>query len=112
MRDLTSMLTSIPVIGLACVIDRPGYDARYREQYGRNQWQLCKTACSIAVERAAKQAARCACCASWRKEVQRTMRSAYALISSPFARNGSPFDRSRSGTLRPPRSKRVWRDSD
>jgi hypothetical protein len=56
MRDLTGMLANIPVIGVACVIDRPGYDARYRQRHGRNQWQLCKTACSIAVERAAKHA--------------------------------------------------------
>ena len=58
MTDVTQMLVSIPVTGLACVIDRPGYDARYRPQYGRNQWQLCRTAFSIAVERAAKYARR------------------------------------------------------
>lgn len=58
MEELTQMLVSIPVIGLACVIDRPGYDARYREKYGRNQWQLCRTAFAIAVERAAKHARR------------------------------------------------------
>lgn len=56
MRDLTAMLTGIPVLGLACVIDRPGYDARYRQRFGRNQWQLCRTAFSIVVERAAKYA--------------------------------------------------------
>ena len=61
MADLTQMLVSIPVIGLACVIDRPGYDARYRQQYGRNQWQLCRTAFSIAVERATKHARRLGC---------------------------------------------------
>ena len=54
MSDLTRFLTGIPVIALACVIDRPGYDARYRERYGRNQWDLCRTAFSIVVERAAK----------------------------------------------------------
>jgi hypothetical protein len=56
MRDLTGLLTRISVIGIACVIDRPGYDSRYRAQYGRQQWQLCKTAFCIAVERAAKYA--------------------------------------------------------
>lgn len=54
MADLTRFLTRIGVIGLACVIDRPGYDARYRRKYGRQQWQLCRTAFCIAVERAAK----------------------------------------------------------
>jgi hypothetical protein len=58
MRDLTRLLTSIDVLGLACVIDRVGYDARYREKYGRRQWHLCQTAFCIAVERAAKFARR------------------------------------------------------
>lgn len=56
MRDLSRFLTAIDVIGIACVIDRPGYDARYRERYGRRQWHLCQTAFSIVVERAAKYA--------------------------------------------------------
>ena len=54
MKDLSRFLTSIAVAGLACVVDRPGYDARYREKYGRRQWHLCQTAFSIVVERAAK----------------------------------------------------------
>jgi hypothetical protein len=61
MEDLTQMLLCIPALGLACVIDRPGYDARYREKYGRNQWQLCRTAFIIAVERAVKHARRLGC---------------------------------------------------
>lgn len=56
MRDLTRMLTSVDVLGIACVVDRPGYDARYRERYGRRQWHLCQTAFCISVERAAKHA--------------------------------------------------------
>lgn len=58
MRDLSKLVTTIPVIGIACVIDRPGYDARYRAQYGRRMWHLCKTAFCISVERAAKHARR------------------------------------------------------
>lgn len=58
MNDLTRMLLNINVLGLACVIDRPGYDARYREKYGRRQWHLCQTAFVIAIERAAKFARR------------------------------------------------------
>lgn len=56
MRDISSFLTGIPATGLACVIDRPGYNHRYTEKYGRDRWLLCKTAFSIAVERAAKYA--------------------------------------------------------
>lgn len=55
--DLQRMFRSTDVIALACVIDRPGYDARYREQHGRRPWHLCKTAFSILAERACKFAA-------------------------------------------------------
>lgn len=54
MSDLSRTLLSLDILGLACVIDRPGYDARYREHYGHRQWHLCQTAFAIAVERAAK----------------------------------------------------------
>lgn len=56
MQELTDLLAELPVLGIACTIDRPGYDFRYRERYGRRQWHLCKTAFSIAVERACKEA--------------------------------------------------------
>jgi len=54
--DLESLLFALPVTGLGCVIDRPGYNARYREKYGRQRWALCKTAFAVAVERATKYA--------------------------------------------------------
>lgn len=54
--DLESLLLALPVIGLACVVDRPGYNNRYREKYGRQRWSLCKTAFAVAVERATKYA--------------------------------------------------------
>jgi hypothetical protein len=38
------------------VIDRPGYNKRYTEKYGRDKWLLCKTAFAIVIERAAKYA--------------------------------------------------------
>lgn len=55
--ELTQLIVSAPVMGIACVIDRPGYDARYRAKYGKRRWALCKTAFSIVSERAAKYAA-------------------------------------------------------
>lgn len=58
MRDLNRFLTSLPVVAIACVIDRPGYDARYGRQYGARRWGLCRTAFTIAVERAVKYALR------------------------------------------------------
>ena len=56
LEDLYLLMRDAPVIGLACVIDRPGYNTRYREKYGRQRWSLCKTAFNVAIERAAKYA--------------------------------------------------------
>lgn len=47
-------MLALPVIGIACVIDRPGYNIRYKEIYQENRWHLCKTAFAIAVERTIK----------------------------------------------------------
>ncbi len=55
-ETLYQLIKTAPVIGLACVIDRPGYNARYFEKYGRKRWSLCKSAFTISVERAAKYA--------------------------------------------------------
>jgi len=61
MRTLSRMLLRCPVVGHACVIDRPGYNARYRDKYGRETWMLCKTAFSVVCERAAKYARKNKC---------------------------------------------------
>jgi len=53
-EGLYQLMVQSPITGIACVIDRPGYNARYRERYGRQRWSLCKTAFAICVERAAK----------------------------------------------------------
>ncbi len=53
-RDLDSMIEQQPFVALACVINRPGYNARYKKLYGDQRWMLCKTAFAILVERAAK----------------------------------------------------------
>lgn len=53
-EDLYCLMRDTPVTGIACVIDRPGYNARYAEKYTENRWMLCKTAFSVVVERAAK----------------------------------------------------------
>jgi len=61
MRELSEMLLSIPVVGHACVVDRPGYNHRYREKYGRQTWMLCRTAFAVICERAAKYARKNGC---------------------------------------------------
>jgi len=58
-EELANTLLAMPVLGIACAIDRPGYNARYRETYGADRWLMCKTAYAILVERAAKHAQRC-----------------------------------------------------
>lgn len=53
-EDLETTLLALPVIGIACVIDRPGYHRRYHARYGKAKWSLCRSAFEICVERAAK----------------------------------------------------------
>lgn len=56
-NDYRSFLSSVPAIGQACVINRPGYVARgYLEKHGADRWLLCRTGFDISVERAAKYA--------------------------------------------------------
>ncbi len=53
---LEDLLISLPLLGIACVVHRPGYVARYREVYRDSLWFMCKTAFTILVERSAKYA--------------------------------------------------------
>jgi len=50
---LNTFLLSLPIIGIGCVIDRPGYVARYQDRHDK-LWLMCKTALSVLVERSAK----------------------------------------------------------
>jgi len=102
MRELSKLLTSMSVIGIACVIDRPGYDARYREQYGRRMWHLCKTAFCISVERAAKYARRDT--RKLRVMPERSSKADEALLETYYAelrRSGAPFDARSAGIYAP-----------
>lgn len=53
-NSLGDLLVNIPVLGIACVIDRLGYNTKYRAKYGTRRWALCKTAFNIVAERSAK----------------------------------------------------------
>jgi hypothetical protein len=55
-EELYQLMRAVPAIGLACVIDRPGYNIRYLEKYADQRWMLCKSAFNITVERAVKYA--------------------------------------------------------
>ena len=56
LAELEMFPVSLPVIGIAAIIHRPGYVARYAERYGSRPWSMDKTAFSILIERAAKYA--------------------------------------------------------
>lgn len=51
--DLGRLVTSEHLTAVACVIDRPGYNARYQHVHAQ-RWWMCKTAFAVVVERAAK----------------------------------------------------------
>ena len=53
-ESLYQLMRNAPVVGLACVMDRPGYNHRYLDMYQQQPWLLCKTAFSVVTERAAK----------------------------------------------------------
>jgi len=54
MGELTELICSLPIVVHATVVDCPGYNRRYLQEYGPRRWSLCRTAFKIAVERAAK----------------------------------------------------------
>ena len=105
MGDLTRMLKTIPVTALACVMDRPGYDNRYRPIYSRGTWHLCRTVFSIAVERAAKYAR--ALGRPLRVYPEQSARDDEKRIKSYYVAlktEGLPFDAARSNAYAPLRA--------
>ena len=56
LNELEGFIMSLPVLGIAAVIDRPGYVARYKDLHQDDLWFMGKTAYCILIERAAKYA--------------------------------------------------------
>lgn len=52
--DWRRTLTQANIIGLGCVVDRPGYVSRGYLQKHKDPWLLCRSAFDISVERAVK----------------------------------------------------------
>jgi hypothetical protein len=101
-EELYQLMNSAPVVGLACVIDRPGYNARYREKYGRQRWSLCKSAFTISVERAAKYAREREC--RLRVMPERCNRAEDRVLKEYYEdlkKKGPPFDPNTSEKYRP-----------
>lgn len=100
--ELFKVLLHANVTGLACVVDRPGYNARYKERYREDRWLLCKTAFCIAVERAAKYAIKNE--AKLRVLPERSSRKDDDCLEAYFNElkaSGSPFDGEREKGYRP-----------
>lgn len=100
--ELQDYLLAQPVVGIACIIDRPGYVARYREIHRERMWLMCKTAFCILIERAAKYAER----QERKLEVffeQAGKAEDRDLISymKELKNTGNPFDGDRSGVYAP-----------
>lgn len=53
---LNDFLIELPALGIATIIHRPGYVARYSKKYQSRPWDMDKTAFFILIERAAKYA--------------------------------------------------------
>ncbi|WP_433908764.1 DUF3800 domain-containing protein [Sphingomonas yabuuchiae] len=100
--EYQEFLADLPVMGLGCVIDRPGYAARgYVEKHPETKWLLCRSAFDIVVERAVKYAIR----------EDRRLRIVFEsdapfdpIVKSYFAnlkQNGLEFDAANSGKYNP-----------
>lgn len=100
--DLRRLATRPELTAIACVIDRPGHNARYQPVYGDGRWRLCKTAFSIVVERAAKYARGRGC--RLRVNVERSDKSVDARLKRYYddlRSAGPPFSVDRSSKYSP-----------
>ncbi len=101
-EDLGRMMVDLPVFGVACVVDRPGYNHRYESTYGTRRWKLCRTAFHILVERVAKYAH--AHDSRLRVFIERSDKCTEAQLKSYYdamVSNGLPFDAGRSAKYQP-----------
>ncbi len=101
-QGISDLMVSLPIIAAGCVIDRPGYNRRYAEQYGPRRWKLCRTAFNITVERAAKFAAHHE--ARLRVYVERTdpkTEAQFRKYYEELRELGAPFDPNRSAKYNP-----------
>ena len=101
-EQLYQVLKMSPIIGIACVIDRPGYNRRYREKFGRQRWSLCKTAFTVLIERAAKYADSQAC--KLRVLPEKCNKSEDGILKGYYDQlksEGMPFEQSTSSRYEP-----------
>ena len=53
-----NLLLEFPGLCHGCVINRPGYDKRYKAKHKGDRWMMCQTAFAVLLDRGAKLAAR------------------------------------------------------
>lgn len=111
LADLEAFLLSLPVVGFATVINRPGYNLRYKEKYGDQRWWMCKTAYNILIERVCKYVDAQGGTLSVRfEETGKAEDRAIIGYGKDMKRGGSPFDASTSqqyGGLGPEDYRRI-----
>ena len=101
-EELYCMMRDAPVLGIACVVDRPGYNERYEEEYRENRWLLCKTAFSVVVERSAKIArSKGLKLRVFPEKCNRTEDRALKSYYDALRNEGSPFDATSSDKYAP-----------
>jgi hypothetical protein len=99
-----TFLGALPVVGMACVVDRLGYLGRgYGSRAGDAKWNLCKTAFNILIERSGKFAARDGRRLRVKyegsnRDADQAIRGYWALLKAEF---GLQFDAERSAKYQP-----------
>lgn len=102
MSELTALIEGLPIHVLACVVDRPGYNRRYLQEYGPRRWRLCRTAFNIVVERAAKVANhRGARLRVFAERSDKPTEDSFREYFNAMRNGGLPFDASRSAQYNP-----------
>lgn len=97
LADLEGILLTLPVLGFAAVVHRPGYNERYKEKYGDQRWLMCKTAYTILIERVCKYVAAQGGTLSIRfEETGKQEDRALIGYTKDMKREGAPFDTGRS----------------
>jgi Protein of unknown function (DUF3800) len=111
LNDLDAMLLHMPVVGFATVVDRHGYNIRYKEKYGDQRWWMCKTAYNILIERVCKHVdAQRGTLTIRFEETGKKEDRAIIGYAKDMKRDGAPFDPSNSrqyGALGPADYKRI-----
>ena len=99
--EYKTFLALAPVMGLACIIDRPGYVARGYIKDNNDRWLLCRSAFDISIERAAKIAQKAGRKVNVVFEQDAGMNQIMVGYFNNLKQNGLGFDETRSDKYSP-----------